>query len=144
MPAAQTDRRFRKLTPEKFLRGDPKNLKATLGQLVEQFGDAFLIKTPDLIDFYEQRNLLAHGFYRAFHLNIRGAPVRKAPKDFLRAFISDAVRWTSVLRGLLAELKIAAAIKEGRESEVVTTDTELECIKMYREHAQRHLTGRPR
>ena len=74
-PAAQRERRFANLSGEKFLRGDPSELKATLGQLVTIFGDAFLIKTPDLIDFYERRNLIAHDFYRHFYMRIWPAPV---------------------------------------------------------------------
>ena len=54
-PAAQKKKHFRDLTPEKFLRGDVKELKATLGELVDVFGETFLVHTPELVDFYKDR-----------------------------------------------------------------------------------------
>jgi len=46
-PEAQKEKRFRDLTPEKFLRGNVEDLKATLGQLETAFGEKLLISTDD-------------------------------------------------------------------------------------------------
>jgi hypothetical protein len=141
LPAGQKEKRFRNLTPEKFLRGDEGDLKATLGQLIEAFGDAFLIKTPDLIEFYSDRNLLAHDFVRVFRIGTRQAPPRKDAVDFLRAFIERAQSWEAILRGLLSELMEAAAIKEGRQAELKLSDEDRGRMQLYREHAARHLVA---
>lgn len=142
-PAAKKERRFRDLTPESFLRGDTSELKATLGQLVTTFGEAFLIQTPELISFYEDRNLLAHDYFRTFHINIRGTPDRRQEgPEFLRDFIKRALYWETVLRGLLAEMIKSAAQKEGREAELAWTAEDLARINLFREHVAKHVAAR--
>ena len=141
-PAAQRERRFANLSGEKFLRGDPSELKATLGQLVTIFGDAFLIKTPDLIDFYERRNLIAHDFYRHFYMRIRGTSHGENPSAFLLTFIEDAQRWFAVLKGLLFELMEGIAIRDGRLSEINITDTDRQNMAAYRKHAEAYLQSK--
>ncbi|WP_439366007.1 hypothetical protein ACNJYD_08775 [Bradyrhizobium sp. DASA03005] len=141
-PTAKKERRFRDLTPEKFLRGDASELKATLGQLVTTFGEAFLIRTPELISFYEDRNLLAHDYFRTFRTNIRGTPDRRQEgPEFLRDFIKRALYWETVLRGLLAEMMKSAAQKEGREAELAWTAEDFARIDLFREHVAKYLAG---
>ena len=142
MPAAQKEKRFRDLTPEEFLRGDAGELKATLGQLVEAFGDAFLIRTPDLIAFYKDRNLIAHDYVRLFRFKFAGASAREDGRGFLIDFIRRAVHWETVLRGLLAELIQCAAVKEGRGDEFSPTSGDLERVSAYREHAGKYLASK--
>ncbi len=134
-PSAKARKHFRELTPEKFLRGDVGDLKATFGQLVESFGDAFLIKTQDLIDFYKDRNLIAHDYVRIFRSDIKGVPKREGGKEFLLDFIERAQKWEKILYGFLCELISAAAEKEGRLTKVKHTTKNLEAIEAYREQA---------
>ena len=141
-PAAQKEKRFRELTPEKFLRGGESERKATLGQIVETFGDAFLIRTEDLVTFYKDRNLIAHDFVRTFRMNIRGTNPRRDAREFLFSFLERALYWEDVLRGFLAELKIAAAKKEGREAELEITADDFARMETYRKLAERHLSAR--
>ena len=54
------------LSAEKFLRGDIAEQKATLGRIVNLFGDAFLIKTSELEKFISDRNLIVHNYSRVF------------------------------------------------------------------------------
>ena len=70
--AAKKKRRFRELDPERFLRGDPEDLKATLGEIVQTFGDAFLIKTAELEQWVRDRNLIVHDYFRTFVSPPRG------------------------------------------------------------------------
>ncbi|MFC5344957.1 hypothetical protein ACETK8_03005 [Brevundimonas staleyi] len=141
-PAAQRDRRFSKLSGEKFLRGDPSELKATLGQLVTIFGDAFLIRTPELIDFYERRNLIAHDFYRHFHLRIGGAVHGEDPSGFLLKFIEDAKRWQAILMGLMFEFMEGIAKRDGRLSELQIGEQDRQNMAAYREHAEAYAQSR--
>jgi hypothetical protein len=142
-PAARREKRFRELTPEKFLRGDTRQLKATLGQLVKTFGEAFLIETPELICFYEDRNILVHDFVRTFRMNIQGKPDRRQEgTQFLQGFLERAWYWENVLGGLLAEMTRVVAEKEGREAELAWTAADLAKIKLFREHVARHLATR--
>ena len=73
--------RFRTLDPEKFLRGDAKDLKATLGQLVEWFGDKLLLTTEDLDKFVKDRNLIAHNYFRLTKARIKGGDALKTLKN---------------------------------------------------------------
>ena len=58
----QGDKRFRDLTPEKFLLGNINDLKVTFGQLEAAFGEKLLISSKDLKDFIKDRNLIAHNY----------------------------------------------------------------------------------
>jgi len=138
-PAGQNDRRWRNLTPEKFLRGSADDLKATLGQLVEAFGDTLLISSPELADFYRDRNLVAHDYTRLYKAKIRGTVSPGDGPTFLRAFIERATYWEKVLQGALALLKMGAAEKEGRQAEINFTERDLEHIEIYRCQARSHV-----
>jgi len=127
------------LSGEKFLRGDPSELKATLGQLVTIFGDTFLIRTPDLISFYERRNLIAHDFYRHFYLRIRDTVHGENPSAFLQTFIEDAQRWEAILKGLLFEFMEGIAKRDGRSSELNIRDRDRQNMAAYREHAEAYI-----
>ena len=58
------EKRFRELTPELFLRENPKELKSTLGQIEKAFGKKLNISGDDLTKFIDSRNLIAHNYYR--------------------------------------------------------------------------------
>ncbi len=138
-PAGQKERRWRELTPERFLRGDADELKATLGQLVEAFGDVLLIHSPELVEFYRDRNRIAHDYTRLYKLKIRGVAASGDGPAFLRTFTERATHWEKVLHGVLAELKMAAARKEGREAEIRFTQRDQENIGIYRDQAHVHV-----
>lgn len=133
------DRRLLNLTPESFLRGDLEKLKITLGQLVGIFGDAFLIRTSGLIEFYQDRNLIAHDYYRLFLSKVENGPYRENGKEFLLEFLKRSQYWEAVLRGLLNLMRQGTAVKEGRESEINFSPSDLEDIRAFGEHAARHL-----
>lgn len=117
--------------------------KVIAGQLVTTFGEAFLIQTPELISFYEDRNLLAHDYFRTFRTSIRGTPDRRQEgPEFLGDFIKRALYWETVLRGLLAEMMKSAAQKEGREAELAWMAEDLARIDLFREHVAKHLVAR--
>ena len=121
LPEAKKEKRFRDLTPEKFLVGDRDALKATLGQLLEKFGDRLMINSPDINEFCDKRNTIAHNYVREFRLGSRGKPPRKDGVDFLVDFVLQARKVESVLQGLMLSLMEAAAKMEGREGEIVDT-----------------------
>lgn len=136
--AASKHKRFKGLTPEQFLRGDPTDLKATLGQLVDVFGDQFLIRTQELDRFVDDRNFICHNYWRSVHTNIRGG--RKGlehPIEFLQNFIARSDKLLSVVRGFLALLMKSAAINEAREFE--PTDQQQADVVSYLSQVEEHL-----
>ena len=136
--AATKEKRFRTLTPEVFLRGDPAELKATLGQLVAVFGDEFLIGTAELNKYLDDRNLIYHNYWRLTHTNIRGSTHRLCnPVVFLKAFVESSKKLTSVFNGFVALLISAVAAKNG--SDVKLTEIQIRDIKAYRLHAEQYL-----
>jgi hypothetical protein len=60
LPEAQREKRFRELKPEAFLRGDPSDLKATLGQLVASFEKSLRLASNELDRLVKDRSLIAH------------------------------------------------------------------------------------
>ena len=136
--AAAKEKRFRTLTPEGFLRGDPTELKATLGQLVAVFGDEFLIGTAELNTYVDDRNLIYHNYWRLTRSSSRGSTHRlEHPVLFLKAFVESSNKLTSVINGFYALLISALAAKTGRD--VKLTDAQIRDIKVYRMHAEQYL-----
>ncbi len=115
-----------------FLEGDPRHLKATLGQLVEVFGEQFLIKTSDFDKYVEDRNLICHNYWRLTRTENKGGGGRLENRlDFLRTFVERSDHLTKIIKGLYAHLMIAAAKKEGRESEIDITDVKQQDMDAY-------------
>ena len=140
LPEAK-EKRFRELTPEKFLRGDPNDLKATLGQIEKVFGEKLSISTDELTTFIEQRNLIAHNYYRLTRKSIKGAQQLPNPEEFLRSFLSQCGYWEKVMFGLLSLMLVAAAQKENRENEVQLSEGQVSAIEAYRSHSENRLTS---
>lgn len=140
LPEVQKEKRFRELTPEKFIHGDFDELKATLGQLVKLVGHHFMLATPDFAVFYEDRNLIAHNYYRLFHTDI-GRPKRQDGEAFLKEFTFRAERWFDVLMGLYYELIVSAA-KQGKGPEYIATPMKEAQRKAYKEHVVKYLAAR--
>jgi hypothetical protein len=139
--AAAKEKRFRALTPETFLRGDPAELKATLGQLIAVFGDEFLIRTADLDRFVDDRNIIIHSYWRSTHAGIHGSQKRiSAPLEYLRHFVERSDRLLAVINGFLAHLMAAAAKREGRDFQI--TDNQRRDMEAYLRHVEQHLTER--
>ena len=109
-------KQFKLLDPEKFLRGDLDDLKATLGQLVREFGDKLLLTTADLENFVNDRNLIAHNYWRLTKANLRGTRRFQDPEGFLTEFAERCSYWESVLRVLLAVMKRETAMKLGEDA----------------------------
>ena len=107
---------FRSLDPEKFLRGDLDDLRATLGYLVREFGDKLLLNTADLESFVNDRNLIAHNYWRLTKANLRGAQHLQDPEGFLTGFAERCGYWERVLRGLVAVMKRENARKLGEDT----------------------------
>ena len=81
------------------MRGDVEDLKATLGQLVREFGDQLLLTTEDLDSFIKDRNLIAHNYYRLTEAHIEGGQRLEDPEMFLMEFTKKCTHWEKVLRG---------------------------------------------
>lgn len=136
-PAAK-EKRFRALTPEDFLSGDPVKLKATLGQLVNVFGDQFLIRTAELDKYVDDRNLIYHNYWRLTRGNTRGGQTRlDSPIVFLREFVERSDRLNSIIKGFYAHLMTAAAKKEGRNFQI--TDDHRRDMDAYLKHVDTYL-----
>jgi len=134
----QKDKRFRKLNPETFLRGDISELKVTLGQLVNLWGDLLMIKSSRLTKFCEDRNLIVHNYRRVYMMNIKGNPSKKDGIKFLQDFVVESTEISQILLGLTHLMTRAAAIKEGREEEIKFGDKEEANINAYRTHAVKY------
>jgi hypothetical protein len=118
LPEVKKEKRFRDLTPEKFLRGDIKYLKATLGQLGLAFGGLLMLNPNELKSYIDDRNLISHNYWRKTRSNIKGTVNLTNPEVFLNNFIASSDQWISIINGLLNMVINAAAEKEGRLSEI--------------------------
>jgi hypothetical protein len=139
LPEAQQEKRFRDLKPEAFLRGDPSDFKATLGQLAGRFGKPLLLASNELDQLVADRNLIAHNYWRTFHANIGGAGGRQDAGPFLTRFIALADHLLKVVSGLLTRLRIEAAVKEGREGEITLSEDDLVNMLLHLGHVHRQL-----
>lgn len=127
------DKRFSELNAEKFLRGPVEDLKLTLGQLENAFGEKLLLRNNELIKFIEDRNLIAHNYWRLTKTNIDGGEKLKEPELFLKTFIENCDYWQTVLNGYLWLLKDAFAKKENRTIDSFSEKQKNE-IKAYYDH----------
>jgi hypothetical protein len=134
LPEAQKEKRFRDLTPEQFLRGDANELKATLGQLEMAFGNRLLLSSAELKRFVQDRNLIAHNYWRLTKVNIRGAETLVNPEAFLRDFLERCDHWAAIVRGLLYALMEAFANKEERLHELNFNEQQKSDIRAYQVH----------
>ena len=105
--------KFGALDPEKFLRGNPNDLKEPLGVLVKAFGDKLLLKEEEIRQFVDDRNLIAHNYWRLTKANIKGGHRLDNPEEFLVRFIEQCDHWVKVLSGLLALARQEAAARTG-------------------------------
>ena len=123
-------KRFKELDPEKFLRGNVEDLKATLGQLVKEFEDKKFLTTEDLHEFVNDRNLIAHNYYRLVKADIKGGKRLENPEKFLIEFAEKCNHWQKVLLGLIATMKKEMAMQA--EQEVTLTEKERTNIEHYK------------
>ena len=128
------DKRLRTLDPKVFLRGELDDLKLTLGQLVDEFGDKLLLTSEDLEGFVDDRNLIAHNYYRLTKTNIKGGPRLENPEEFLTDFIGRCNYWESVLRGLVQVMRRSIADQNGVD--ITFTEEDIRYIQCYEEHAE--------
>jgi hypothetical protein len=138
--AAAKEKRFRDLTLEAFLRGEPAQLKATLGQLIKAFGDQFLIRTADLDRFVDDRNVIFHNYWRLTRANIQGTQGIADPLVYLQDFVQRSDRLLAVIKGFLAHLMAAAAKREGRDFQI--TERQRLDMEAYVRHVEQHLAER--
>lgn len=139
LPEAQQEKRFRELTPEAFLRGDPSELRATLGQLAARFGTPLLLASDELDQLIEDRNLITHNFWRSFHADINGVDRRQDSESFLTGFISRVEHFLKVISGLIARLKIESALQSGCESTISLGADDLANMLLHFGQVYRHL-----
>lgn len=137
------EKRFRQLNPEKFLRGDPHELKATLGQIEKIFGEKLDVSSSELTEFIKQRNLIAHNYYRLTRKGIKGAKVLESPEKFLKDFLNQCSYWESVFSGLLNLMLVAAAEKENRSDEIKLSEYQKSTIVVYKAHREKRHQERP-
>lgn len=130
-------KRCKTLDPERFLRGDLDDLKATMGQLVSEFGDELLLTTEDLESFVNDRNLIAHNYWRLTKANFRGARRLGDPEHFLTRFAKRCGYWEMVLRGLIAVMKREAARRLGEDARL--SEEEHAHISHYERHVEHFL-----
>ena len=131
----EKDRRLKDIDPEVFLRGDPKKMKITLGQMANLAGEEFSLDIEKLSEFCDRRNTVMHNYYRLAKAELRDDPFAiNDGRVFLQQFIHDAEYWLKIFQGIVALLKKGAAIKQGVEIEL--TASELNAIGLYREQVE--------
>ena len=135
LPEAK-EKRFRELTPELFLRGDPKDLKSTLGQIEKVFGKKLNISCDELTEFINSRNLIAHNYYRMSRKGIRDAHQLDNPELFLREFLEECKYWERILNGLLYIMMEGLAERDGRTNEITIDSQQRADMKAYLDHAK--------
>lgn len=137
-PEAKTDKRFKNISGEAFLRGNPSDYKVTMGQLLHIFGDKLLISGPEFDRFCDERNLIAHNYWRIFHAKIKGGVQRDDGIPFLADFIQRGQDLLNVVLGLHAHLIQAGAVMHGRESDFPLTEANQANMKRLTEHAYKN------
>lgn len=133
------DRRFQGLTPENFLHGDLENLRVTLGQLTNAYGDRFGLPMTDLRKFVADRNLIAHNYWRLTRANIRGAERLQDPMAFLIGFLQQCSHWEKILRGLRSLMAQEIARKHGGEQKAGLTAQDREDMDYYVQQVESHV-----
>lgn len=136
------DRRIEELTPEKFLRGDLNELKMTLGQLEKSFGHALLLDTEELAKFVEDRNLIAHNYWRLTKTNIKGSEKLQDPETFLREFLKRCSYWEGVVNGALWSIRKMALEQYDRSDEFEPTIKQRDEITQYLKHVEKAVLKR--
>lgn len=136
---AKKEKRFRDLTPEKFLRGSVDDLKVTFGQLEKSFGKRLLISNDDLIELIKDRNTIAHNYWRLTKSGVRGSEKLSDPEDFLRKFIFKCEYWQKVFNGLLLFMMEVIAEKENRMDEINFTESQKKDMAAYHNHIKKSL-----
>lgn len=129
--------KFKELSPETFLRGNPNELNATLGQLEKAFGKKLNLSNDDFKMLIKDRNLIAHSYWRMSRNGIQDAKQLDNPEKFLLDFIDRCQYWQKVMNGLLYVVMIAAAKKESRELEVQLDKKQQEDLNTYLQHVQK-------
>ena len=133
------NKRFRDLTPEGFLQGDPAELRATLGDLAKIIGPKLLLSSNDLDEFVRARNLIVHNYWRMSKAQIRDGRKLKSPLAFLVKFLHDCQQWEGILRGVLAAMRLRAATTAGEDEPLALTQEEQDDMDQYYRHVLSHL-----
>ena len=133
-------KRFRDLDPESFLRGDPKELKETLGGLVKAFGERLLVNEDEIGQFVDHRNLIAHNYWRLTKANLKGGNRLENPEEFLLRFIEQCTHWEKVLKGLLTLTRQEQAARKGED--MVVTDDEVKSAEYFRQQVEARFQGK--
>ena len=133
------DRKFKHLNPEDFLRGDVRNLRATLGQLVKTFGDKLLLTTAELEQFVNDRNLIVHNYWRLTKSGIEGTKRLEEPEKLLMTFLHKCDHWEKVLRGLMVRMRIQIAKNVGNEENARITAEDQQYMEYYEGIVEKHL-----
>lgn len=94
--------KFKDLTPEEFLRGDGSKTKATLGALVKAFGPTFYMDGDELASLVNDRNLIAHDYWRMTKAKITGGRKLENPENFLFQFTIRCEKWIRLCQGWVA------------------------------------------
>lgn len=138
LPEVKEDKRFKKLTPEKFLRGSIDELKATLGQLENIAGKKLLLSSNEFKKFIKMRNLIIHNYWRLTKTKINGNTTLSDPEKLLKTFMQECDYWQKILNGLLYTLMKEAAKNENRINEINFTNIQKEDIGVYFDYIQKN------
>lgn len=111
--------KFKDLTPEEFLRGDGSKTKATLGALVKAFGPKFCMDGDELTSLVNDRNLIAHDYWRLTKANVAGGRKLENPENFLLQFTIRCEKWIRLCQGW-----VALAVRSLAESDKKLNETE--------------------
>lgn len=137
-PEAQADRRLKILTGEKFLRGNLKDMRITLGQLTDVFGKKLLLASSDLDKFVEDRNFIVHNYFRHFHTKFGDRNKMESAEVFLQSFLERATSLIAVLEGLIVIIRETAARKENRTNEITLSETDIKNKNAYLDYVEKN------
>lgn len=134
--------KFKSLTPEEFLRGDGSKTKATLGALVKAFGPKFYMEGDELTSLVNDRNLIAHDYWRMTKANIAGGRRLENPEDFLFQFTIRCEKWIRLCQGWVLLATKSLVEREERLGENETTpQSELNVLAYVQYVIERTSTG---
>lgn len=132
LPEVKKDKRLC-ITPDVFFSSEPEARKlrrATLGQIAAAIGERLLISGAELDAFVDDRNRIAHEFWRGVR-QLRGVTAIPNPDAFLEDFITRAQKLDTALQGFLSHIREAAAVKEDRLGEFTLSEADVESRSAY-------------
>ena len=96
-----------------------------------------LLNEEEIRQFVDDRNLIAHNYWRLTKANLKGGYRLNDPREFLVGFIEKCDHWEKVLKGLLALARQEAATRRGED--LILNADEVDSAEYYGKQVEAYL-----